>query len=100
MPAMERLYRELHPQGFELLAISVDEEAATVSAFRDRLGISFPILLDSEKKVAREWQTFAFPESLLVGRDGRVIERYVGPREWDSPAYVERFRSLLTAPAP
>ena len=95
MPAMERLYRELRPAGFELLAISVGEEPSVVRNFRDRLGVTFPILLDSDKRVATTWQTFAFPESLLVDRDGTVLERYVGPREWDAPAYVDRIRRLL-----
>jgi len=95
MPAMERLYQTLHPSGFELLAVSVGEEDAVVRAFRDRLGVTFPILLDRDKSAALEWQTFAFPESLLVDRDGVILERYVGPREWDAPAYVERLRRLL-----
>ena len=95
MPAMERLYRELRPEGFELFAISVGENGDVVRAFRDRLGLTFPILLDSDKAVATEWQTFAFPESLLVDRDGTILERYVGPREWDGPAYVARLRRLL-----
>ena len=95
MRAMERLYRELRPEGFELFAISVGENGDVVRAFRDRLGLTFPILLDSDKAVATEWQTFAFPESLLVDRDGTILERYVGPREWDGPAYVARLRRLL-----
>jgi peroxiredoxin len=95
MPAMERLYRKLRPLGFELLAISVGEKASTVKPFRDRLGVSFPILLDGDKSVSIEWQTFAFPESLLVDRDGTVLERYVGPRDWDASAYVARVRRLL-----
>jgi peroxiredoxin len=95
MPAMDRLYRELHPAGFDLLAISVGEDASVVRRFRDRLGVTFPVLLDSDKRVAAAWQTFAFPESLLVDRDGTVLERYVGPREWDAPAYVDRIRRLL-----
>jgi peroxiredoxin len=95
MPAMDRLYRELHPAGFELLAISVGEQPSVVREFRDRLGVTFPVLLDSDKSVATRWQTFAFPESLLVDRDGTVLERYVGPRDWDAPAYVARIRRLL-----
>jgi peroxiredoxin len=97
MPAMDRLYRELHSAGFELLAISVGEQPSVVREFRDRLGVTFPVLLDSDKRVAIEWQTFKFPESLLVDRDGTVLERYVGPREWDAPAYVARIRRLLDA---
>jgi peroxiredoxin len=95
MPAMERLYRRLAPEGFELLAISVDADVAPVAAFQERLGLSFPILLDPEQEVARSYQTFRFPESLLIGPDGVVVERYVGGKEWDAEAYVERIRRLL-----
>jgi peroxiredoxin len=97
MPAMERLYRRLHPQGFEMLAISVDEDPDAVRGFREKMGITFPLLLDPEKKVARAYQTMGFPESLLLDPEGRVVERYVGPRQWDHPAYVERIEGLLLA---
>jgi peroxiredoxin len=99
MPAMERLYRQLPREDFELLAVSVDEDAAEVEAFRQRLGLTFPILLDPEQRVARSYETFRFPESLLLGRDGVVIERFVGPKEWDSAAYVDLIRRLLLGPS-
>ncbi len=95
MPAMERLYRALAGSDFELVAISVDEDEAVVDAFAKRLGLSFPILMDSTKEVAIAYQTFRFPESLLVGRDGVVLERYVGPKDWDANAYLDRIRRLL-----
>lgn len=93
MPSMERLYRDLAPQGFELVAVSVDESPDEVAAFRDRLGVSFPIALDPSQEVSRSYQTQGFPESLLVDRDGTVVERYVGPREWS--IYRPRIRSLI-----
>ncbi|HEX9814318.1 MAG TPA: TlpA disulfide reductase family protein [Myxococcota bacterium] len=95
MPAMERLYRALAGTDFELVAISVDEDEAAVVSFVDRLGLSFPVLMDSSQQVSAAYQTFRFPESLLVGRDGVVLERYVGPKEWDADAYVDRIRRLL-----
>jgi len=97
MPAMERLYRQLHGEGFDLLAISVDKEPQDVELFRQRLGISFPILLDPEEGAARAYQTTGFPESILVDRQGRVVERYVGPRDWDARVYADRIRELLRA---
>jgi peroxiredoxin len=96
MPAMQRLYQELHPLGFELLAVSVDQDASEVAGFRDRLELDFPILLDPGEEVSRLYQTAGYPESLLIDRDRVVVERYVGPREWDDRAYVERIRKLLT----
>ena len=100
MPAMQRLYEALAGTGFEILAISVDEDPALVESFRDRLGLTFPILLDPEQRVAHRWQTYRFPETLLVGRDGEIVERYVGPKEWDAVAYVDRIRRLLEGEVP
>jgi peroxiredoxin len=100
MPAMERLYRALRAEGFELLAISVDRDPDVVSRFRERLGLSFPILLDPERRVARAFLTFRFPESLLIGPDGVVLERYIGAKEWDAEVYVERIRRLLRTGLP
>ncbi len=98
MPAMERLYRGLGADRFELVAVSVDSQPELVEAFRSRLGLSFPIVMDSDQTVASAYQTFRFPESFLIGRDGVVVERYIGPREWASPAYVNRIRRLLEGP--
>ena len=95
MPAMDRLYRSLAAEGFEMLAVSVDEEPEAVEKFRQRLGVSFPILLDPHQEVSRRYQTTGFPESLLIDRDGMIVERYIGPREWDHATYAKRIRKLL-----
>ena len=100
MPAMQHLYEQLGGPSFELLAISVDEDAAAVERFRDRLGLTFPILLDPQQRAAHAYQTFRFPETLLVAADGSVVERYIGPKEWAAPAYVDRIRRLLEAEVP
>jgi peroxiredoxin len=95
MPAMDRLYRALQPEGFEMLAVSVDEETALVERFQERLGVSFPILLDPAKEVSERYQTTGFPESLLIDKNGMIVERYIGPRDWDHTIYAERIRKLL-----
>jgi peroxiredoxin len=100
MPAMQRLYDALRGSGFELLAISVDDAPGPVEGFRSRLGLRFPILLDADQRVAHAYQTFRFPETLLVDADGEIVERYVGPKEWDAEAYVERIRRLAQAAVP
>ncbi|MBW2268272.1 MAG: redoxin domain-containing protein [Deltaproteobacteria bacterium] len=100
MPAMQRLYRELRDEGFELLAVSVDGDAEPVRAFQRRLALVFPILLDPGQQVAEAYQTFRFPESLLVDQQGVIVERYIGGKEWDASAYLERIRRLLRGAVP
>jgi peroxiredoxin len=98
LPAMERMNRELAGSDFELVGVAVDADAAPVLQFRDRLGLGFTLLLDADQRVARSYETFRYPESLLIGRDGVILERYVGSKEWDSPAYLESIRRVIAAP--
>jgi peroxiredoxin len=95
LPSMQRLHRALAGAGFELLAISVDDAPEPVAEFRSRYGLAFPILLDPRREVAGAYQTHHFPESFLIDAEGRVVERYIGPRDWDAPEYLARIRALL-----
>jgi peroxiredoxin len=98
MPSMQRLYEQLGGPDFEMVAISVDADPGPVRAFRDRLGLRFPILLDPQQAAARRYQTTGFPESFLIDRAGRIATtRFVGPREWDDPAYRALVERLLAA---
>ena len=98
MPAMERLYQRLHGGRFLLVAVSIDDEDAKVGEFVKRYSLTFPIAMDRTKAVSAAYQTTGVPESLLIDRDGRIVERYVGPREWDAPEYVKRIEALFEAP--
>jgi peroxiredoxin len=95
MPAMQRLHEKLGPEGLRLVAVSVDDDGEAVDRFRQRFGLTFPILWDPDQHASGAYQTYRYPETLLIGRDGIVVERYIGPREWDSPLYEARLRRLL-----
>jgi thiol-disulfide isomerase/thioredoxin len=95
MPAMERLYQALPREDFELVAVAIDDKEEDVRAFQERYQLSFPILLDLDQAVYAEYQTMGVPESLLIDRDGRIVERYVGPREWDAIEYKSRIQELI-----
>ncbi len=99
MPAMQRLAEKLANDPFTLLAVSVDEKAADVRAFRDRLGLQFPILHveggRESRNAAVRFGTFRYPETFLIDREGRLVARFVGPRDWDDDAYVDRIRRLV-----
>ena len=100
MPAMERLHRSLGPRGLAMWAISVDDRSEPVAEFRERLGLTFPILHDPAKRVAERYDARRFPESWIVGRDGRLVARFIGPRDWDSPVYLEQIAELLEESGP
>lgn len=98
MPAMERLYAALPREDFELVAVAIDDAESDVRRFQDEYRLSFPIVLDLDQAVYQSYQTMGVPESLLVDRSGRIVERYVGPRAWDAPEYVARLRAQIEGP--
>ena len=95
MPAMERLYRILPRDQFELVAVASDPQESLVQAFQDEYQLSFPIVLDPGEAVTQRYETMGVPETWLIDRDGRLVERYIGPREWDEAEHVDRLRALI-----
>ena len=61
---------------FVFLPVSRGEEKATVAAFREKMGYTFPIGLDPDQSIYRKYASNYIPRSILVGRDGVVA--YVG----------------------
>ena len=98
-PSLDRLYHELHPEGFEVLGISIDAPDAgpAIEAFRKDLGLRFPIPLDPQKRVYDAYRVAAVPETFLVDPQGQVLERFVGPQNWDDPRYARAIRRALAA---
>jgi peroxiredoxin len=75
------LLQELHEEHPELVVLTVDsgEGADVVQGFADEFGITYPILLDRDRKVMELYQVFAIPTNLFLDADGiiraKVIEK-------------------------
>jgi len=74
------LYRNAHKTDseFDVVAISVDDDAAAVGKFVSESKIPFPVVLDHDRKVTDAYQIRSIPTSLLVGTDGNVSYGTVG----------------------
>jgi peroxiredoxin len=96
-PSLDRLYRQFPDEDFEILAVSIDGPGsdAMISAFEEEFDLSFSILLDPEQRAYVAYKASGVPETFLIGVDGHLIERFIGPRDWDQPRYVNAVRRLL-----
>lgn len=96
MPSMERLYQEFGPDGFVVVAVSVDQESTEkVRQWVDDRGITFTVLHDREGSFERSFRTVGVPESFVIDRNGVLVAREFGPRTWDSPESSSVIRDLL-----
>lgn len=96
MPFYSRLYEEHQSSGFEILAISVDEDRRAVEAFRRRHELSFPIVVDADGEAAALFGPPAMPTAYLIDRRGQVRYRHVGFSDRDKQAFEEKLQTLLS----
>ena len=96
MPSMERLYQKYKDQGLVILAVSADENGKkAVSQFLQKTPYSFPILLDSDNIAQNAYGVFRFPESFIIDRNGMVVKKIIGGRDWLSGSTYELINFLM-----
>jgi peroxiredoxin len=62
----------------------VDDVERAVPGYMERMGLTFPGLLDSKKKVARLYGFWSTPTTFFVNREGMMIGSRIGGRNWGS----------------
>jgi len=96
MSAMERLYQSLRTEGFEIVAISVDQASTEkVKAFAEELKLTFPVLHDRDSIVSNLYSNPGVPVSYLIDRQGRIVYRVLGEYDWFSPEARDTVKTLL-----
>ncbi len=95
MASMQNLYSSLKADGVEVLAISIDRwNEDRVQEFARDNNLSFPVLLDQDQKVRRQYHVMGLPTSYLIDAEGKIRGYASGARAWDSPDSMELFLSL------
>jgi thiol-disulfide isomerase/thioredoxin len=79
MPMLQAAYAQYREQGFTVLAVNQREDAATIGAYMQAGGYSFPALLDSDGAVSGLYQALVLPSSYFIDRAGVVRAVYKGP---------------------
>lgn len=96
MPSMQALYEALGSEGLEILAVSIDVNGSkAVAPFAEKYGLTFPLLLDPDSRVAAAYGTTGVPESFIIDREGRLARKVIGGVDWISPAVVGFIRGLV-----
>jgi peroxiredoxin len=95
MPHLSALYEKYRASGFTVFAVNIDEDPLKAAKLARQLGMRFPVLLDSEKKVSRLYDLSTMPSTVLVDRDGRVRYVHRGYRDGYEVTYDTQIRELL-----
>lgn len=80
IPHLTELYRELNPKGLEIIGVAMAyDPPEQVRAMARQRQIPYPIVLDSEERIAHEFDNVQLtPTSVLVSPEGRIVQYRLG----------------------
>jgi thiol-disulfide isomerase/thioredoxin len=77
-PALETLYREYQPHGFEVLAVNLDERRRDADTFLAVRPHTMPVLFDPKGASPLAFAVRGMPSSFLVDRAGNIRFTHMG----------------------
>jgi hypothetical protein len=82
-----------------VLLISFRESADLVRRTAAERGYTAPVLLDASGEVTGKlYGVWGPPTAYLVDREGRLVGRMVGAKDWSSASARDLIRSLIATP--
>lgn len=82
---------------FVFLPISRQEKYETVKAFREKTGYTFPMGLDTDRKVFSLFATESIPRNFLIGKDGKIVFMEIGYSEESFQKLIQEIEKALKA---
>jgi peroxiredoxin len=95
MPHLNRLAEKYGKSGFLLLGINIDDDAKNAADVAARLGLKFPVLLDTDKTVSKLYQLSTMPSTVVIDRNGKVRYLHRGYQDGLEASYEKQIRDLL-----
>lgn len=79
MPDLDTLYKRFGAKNFVILAIS-DEKAETVDKYLTQHPVSYPVMLDPDRKVNTLYGVEGIPKNLIYNRKGQLVAQSIDMR--------------------
>ncbi|PKN19136.1 MAG: TlpA family protein disulfide reductase [Deltaproteobacteria bacterium HGW-Deltaproteobacteria-6] len=78
MPAMDKLRNQYRQKGLEIMAVNIGQTKERVKTFAAELGVSYPLVIDEDKKSAGLYGVTDVPRTYVIDRKGIVRYRILG----------------------
>ena len=76
---------------FVFIPVSRGEKRETVAAFREKMGYTFPMGLDTESTIYKKYAQTYIPRNFLIDKKGKVVKASVG---YDEAEFAELIKLI------
>ena len=95
LAALEQDFSRYQAQGLRVYAVEVADDQAGAQHFARGTHVTFPLLLDPAKSVARLYDVDNLPMTVLIDRDGKIRQVVRDFNETSRRACEDELRTLL-----
>ena len=95
MGSLERLSRSKLGKQLTMIGISTDDYPDAAKGFLTKSRTTFSHFIDSRLQLENMLGADRLPLTLLVDAQGKVVDKYYGAQEWDSPEALKAIAKTL-----
>jgi peroxiredoxin len=95
LPVLERLNKSYAGQGLVVLGVNIDNQASAAKDFLKKLPVTFPVVHDAEKQVAKQFAPPTMPSSYIIDRSGKLRHVHAGYKASDAAKIETEIKELL-----
>lgn len=79
MVLLQGLYADHAASGLAIVAVNLGEPAAAAARWRDQLGLTYPLVLDEDGRIAARYHLRGQPSTYIVSPNGIIQAIFFGP---------------------
>ena len=78
-----------------LAKIAIKEREKDLISYKNKFRVSSPILLDERGQIASAFGVWSHPETFFINREGKIVGRVFGGKDWISESMRNLIQHLL-----
>jgi peroxiredoxin len=95
VPSLDELSASIKSKDLVILLVAVDGKEKELIKFKDRYGITLPILIDKNGKVAKAYGVWGYHKTFFIDRKGRIVGETFAEKDWRSGNVKDLITFLL-----
>ncbi|HZU26166.1 MAG TPA: TlpA disulfide reductase family protein [Bryobacteraceae bacterium] len=94
LPSLSEFQKQTAGSGVVVVGVSIDRNQKLYNDFVRRFHPSFQTARDPNADISSSYGTFKVPETYIIDRTGRVVQKVIGAKNWMDPDALAAVKAL------
>jgi thiol-disulfide isomerase/thioredoxin len=95
LPSLQKLRAMMQGKPFEVITVNYGEFPAKIEPYVTQQEIALPVLLDTQKEIAKDWKVGGLPMTFVIDAKGRARYWVFGERDWSRGESLKLVEKLI-----